>query len=108
MKIEELFKKTNPEADYPQRASHGSAGFDIKSVANYVIKARDKGVIATGIQINYFPKKCYVRIASRSSLVKFNSVIVVGGVIDPDYTEEIHVLLFNQSDVDFEVKKGTE
>jgi len=108
MKIEELFKKQILKQITPNEQVMGLQVLNIKSVANHVIKARDKGVIATGIQINYFPKKCYIRIASRSSLVKFNSVIVVGGVIDPDYTEEIHVLLFNQSDVDFEVKKGTE
>jgi len=83
MKIEELFQKTNPDAIYPQRASPGSAGFDINSVVNQVIKAKNKGAIATGIQINHFPEQCYVRVASRSSLVKFNGVIVVGGVIDP-------------------------
>ena len=44
--------------------------------------------------------------AARSGLAAKNSIDVGAGVIDADYRGEVKVLLFNLSDVDFEVKAG--
>ena len=35
-----------------------------------------------------------------------NKIWLIAGVIDSDYRGEIKVVLFNHSDVDFEIKKG--
>jgi len=35
-----------------------------------------------------------------------NGIQIGAGVIDPDYTGEISVIIFNMGDNDFEVKKG--
>jgi dUTP pyrophosphatase len=35
-----------------------------------------------------------------------HGINVGAGVIDPDYTGEIKVALFNHSDTDFEIKRG--
>ena len=52
------------------------------------------------------PTGCYIRIAARSGLA-INSKLQVGaGVIDPDYTGEIKVILFNHSSQPFQVKTG--
>ena len=52
------------------------------------------------------PIGCYIRIATRSGLA-INSKLQVGaGVIDPDYTGEIQVILFNHSSQPFQIKTG--
>lgn len=44
--------------------------------------------------------------APRSGLASKNFIDTGAGVIDADYRGEVKVLLFNHSEVDFEVKKG--
>lgn len=44
--------------------------------------------------------------ASRSGLAWKHSIDVGAGVIDADYRGPVRVILFNHSDVDFEVKAG--
>lgn len=46
------------------------------------------------------------RIAPRSGLASKHFIDTGAGVIDADYRGEVKVLLFNHSDVDFEVKEG--
>lgn len=52
------------------------------------------------------PEGNYGRIAPRSGLAAKNMIDVGAGVIDSDYRGEVKVLLFNLSDVDFEVSKN--
>ena len=52
------------------------------------------------------PTGNYGRIAPRSGLAAKNMIDVGAGVIDSDYRGEIKVLLFNLSDVDFQVQKN--
>lgn len=46
------------------------------------------------------------RIAPRSGLASKNFIDVGAGVIDADYRGQVKILLFNHSDVDFQVKEG--
>lgn len=52
------------------------------------------------------PEGTYGRIAPRSGLASKHFIDTGAGVIDADYRGEVKVLLFNHSDVDYEVKKG--
>ncbi|KAK1353395.1 hypothetical protein POM88_052530 [Heracleum sosnowskyi] len=52
------------------------------------------------------PEGTYARIAPRSGLAWKHSIDVGAGVIDADYRGPVGVILFNYSDVDFEVKAG--
>ena len=51
------------------------------------------------------PKGLYIRIAPRSSLAS-KGIDVATGVVNPDYTGEIKVILVNHSKTDFVVTKG--
>lgn len=46
------------------------------------------------------------RIAPRSGLASKNFIDIGAGVIDADYRGQVKILLFNHSDVDFQVKEG--
>jgi len=62
-------------------------------------------IVNTGIAI-VIPKNCYGRIAPRSSLAVKHGIQVGAGVIDPDYTGEVKVVLFNQGQDDFKISVG--
>lgn len=62
-------------------------------------------LVKTDIQIEV-PTGCYGRVAPRSGLALKNSIDVGAGVIDEDYRGNVGVILFNFSDLDFDVKKG--
>ena len=50
------------------------------------------------------PQDCYARIAPRSGLAWKHSIDTGAGVIDCDYRGPVKVILFNFSDVDFQVR----
>jgi dUTP pyrophosphatase len=89
----------------PTRGSPDSAGYDLYSSQNCVIKARDRATISTGIEIQC-PSETYGRIAPRSGLAVKNGIATGAGVIDCDYRGIVKVLLFNHSDEDFEINIG--
>lgn len=97
--------KLNENACIPKRGSEFSVGYDLSSIENVIVKARGKAMIDTGISLG-IPNGCYARIAPRSGLTWKHSIDVGAGVVDADYRGSIRVILFNHSDVDFEVKVG--
>lgn len=62
-------------------------------------------MISTGLAIAV-PPGTYGRVAPRSGLASKHFLDTGAGVIDADYRGEVKVLLFNFSDVDYEVKVG--
>ncbi|KAI5798459.1 deoxyuridine 5'-triphosphate nucleotidohydrolase [Pyronema domesticum] len=89
----------------PTRGSEFAAGYDIYASKATTIVARGKGLVDTDIAMAV-PAGTYGRIAPRSGLAAKNFIDVGAGVIDADYRGQVKVLLFNHSDVDFEVKEG--
>ncbi|KAL3505291.1 hypothetical protein ACH5RR_035132 [Cinchona calisaya] len=98
-------KKLSDKAILPSRGSPLSAGYDLSSAAETKVPARGKALIPTDLSIAV-AEGTYARIAPRSGLTWKNSIDVGAGVIDADYRGPIGVILFNHSDVDFEVKPG--
>lgn len=97
--------KCHEHAVLPKRGSNLSAGSDLHSVLDYVIEPKSRCLISTGLKMQ-FPHDVYARIAPRSGLALKNGIDVMAGVIDPDYTGEIKVLLYNSSDIKFEIQRG--
>ncbi|KAK7300591.1 hypothetical protein RJT34_11439 [Clitoria ternatea] len=98
-------KKLSDNAVLPSRASPLSAGYDLSSAVETKVPARGKALVATDISIS-IPEGTYARIAPRSGLAWKHSIDVGAGVIDADYRGPVGVILFNHSEVDFEVKVG--
>ncbi|KAF8409948.1 hypothetical protein HHK36_002467 [Tetracentron sinense] len=98
-------KKLSEKAVLPSRATHLSAGYDLSSATEVKVPARGKALVPTDLSIG-IPEGTYARIAPRSGLTWKNSIDVGAGVIDADYRGPVGVILFNHSDVDFEVKPG--
>ena len=89
----------------PNRGTPESVGLDFQSAHDHTIPAGDKATIGTGLAIT-IPKGVYGRIAPRSGLAAKHMIDIGAGVIDPDYTGEVKVVIFNHSSNDFIIKKG--
>ena len=87
----------------PVKGSAFAAGYDLHALEGAKIPARGKALIGTGLAFA-IPDGNYGRIAPRSGLAAKHMIDVGAGVIDSDYRGEVKVLLFNLSDVDFEIK----
>ena len=106
MDFEELhFVKMSSRAVVPTRATKYSIGLDLHSPDNYLIRPKKQVLIPTQIKLG-IPPGYYGRIASKSRLAIQNQVHVGAGVIDPDYTGEIKVLLIKNSKHYYQVKEG--
>ncbi|XP_015790010.1 deoxyuridine 5'-triphosphate nucleotidohydrolase-like [Tetranychus urticae] len=97
--------KMDKDALLPTRATTGSAGLDLMSSENIIIKANTVSKVKTGI-CAVAPEGCYLRVAPRSGLALKDWIQIGAGVIDGDYRGEIGVVLINMKDKDFSVRKG--
>lgn len=86
--------KLIPHAIIPSRATNGAAGYDLYSADGYVLLPQHRVIVSTGIQVA-LPEGVYGRVAARSGLAVKHGLDVGAGVIDPDYTGELKVVLFN-------------
>lgn len=99
-------KKLSFNARLPTRGSEYAAGYDLYSIEDAVVPCQcGRALVGTGIALS-LPEDVYGRVAPRSGLAVKHGIDVGAGVIDPDYTGEIKVVLFNHGDKDFEVKEG--
>ena len=88
------FIKLRPDAIVPSKATERSIGLDIFSAEPYVVLPGKRVVVSTGVAV-LLPEGTYGRIAPRSGLAVKHGICVGAGVVDPDYTGEIRVVLFN-------------
>jgi len=100
-----LVQKLAPTATTPTRGSAFAAGYDLYASAPITVKSKNKALVSTSLAIAV-PLGTYGRIAPRSGLASKHFLDTGAGVIDADYRGEVKVLLFNFSEVDYEVKQG--
>ena len=127
-------KKLSERATLPVRGSAGAAGYDLArcvetsspavascysslgsiilmnafldcSAEDTVVPAHGKTIVKTDLSIA-IPHGTYARVAPRSGLAVKNFIDTGAGVVDEDYRGAVGVVLFNHSDVDFQVKQG--
>ena len=103
--IELPFVKMSTEAVTPARATEGLVGLDFYSPANYIIPPHSQLLIPTQIKLR-IPLGHYSRLASKSGLAILHQLHVGAGLIDPDYTGEIMVLLINTASRVHPIIKG--
>ena len=89
----------------PQYAHAGDAGADLKASESTLIPARDRALIATGMRLE-IPEGYVGLIWPRSGLAVKKAIDSGAGVIDSHYRGEIKILLFNHSDLDFQIQPG--
>ena len=97
--------KMSSKAVIPTRATKYSVGLDFYSPSDYLIYPLSQVQIPTQIKITV-PLRHYGRLASKSGLAMKHQVHVGAGVIDPDYTGEVKILLFNARRHYYQIKEG--
>ncbi len=98
-------KRLTLDAILPTRASPGSVGYDLYSLNDMVIQPSSREIVSTG-ECATVPFTCYGRTPPRSRLSLKYGIHVGAGVIDPDYTGELKVNLFNLGTIPYEIKQG--
>ena len=88
--------KLLPTACIPTCAMPKSVGLDLYSPTSVLVPAQDKVLINMGIAFQ-IPMGYYHQIAPRSGLALHHHIHVGAGVVDPDYTGPVQVLLLNFS-----------
>lgn len=91
----------------PTQATAGSAGYDVYAAEAALLEPGARAMIATGLFMA-IPSGYEAQIRSRSGLAAKSGVIVLNapGTIDSDYRGEVKVILYNTSNIAFQVEIG--
>ena len=89
----------------PTKATKYSIRLDFYSPDSYLVCPKGQVLIPIQIRLG-IPPGYYGRITSKSSLAVQHKIHVGAGVIDPDYTGEIKVLLINNGKHYYQVSQG--
>ena len=92
--VELLFLKTHLTAHVPTRATAKSIMLDLYNPVSVVVPPHGKILVDMGIAFQ-IPLGYYGHIAPHSGLVLHHHIHIGAGVIDPDYTGAVQVLLLN-------------
>lgn len=93
----------------PKYMSHAAAGMDIHAAVDgeVILKPGERKLVPTGFKMA-LPEGYEAQVRPRSGLALKNGISVLNtpGTIDADYRGEVGVILFNQSQEDFTIKRG--
>jgi dUTP pyrophosphatase len=98
-------QKLIPHATLPTRATEEAAGYDLYSAVTLIIPANQMASVSTGLAMRP-PQGTYCQILPRSDLLKHYGVEPKAGVIDPDYTGDITILMSNNTDEPYTINIG--
>ena len=87
----------------PRRTTAGAAAYDFTAAETRDIKPGCIETIPLNVSLD-IPQGVYLQLLSRSGLAQ-KHIHVLGGVIDPDFKQEIKVILHNTSKDNFKVRK---
>lgn len=105
--MELKIKRINKDMPLPIYKTEGSAGMDLRSTENAVIKSGKSVIVSSGISISV-PRGYEAQVRPRSGLAAKHMVTVLNtpGTIDSDYRGEIKIILMNHGENDFAINKG--
>ena len=95
--LETFFQKLTEKAVTPHRATAGSVGYDLLTPIDFEIKSKEQKIIFTDLAVGV-PEGHYAQLMSKSGLTVSYKLEVKAGVIEPDFTGNIGVVLKNNSD----------
>lgn len=101
-----LVVKLREDAITPTKYNDKAVGVDLKATEDTYVPRRGRKLIGTGLQLTA-PEGTYLRLAARSTLSAQHGIEVGAGIIDPDYTGEVFVVLYNHTDEHVCFRKDT-
>ena len=103
--VDMLFVKMSSKAVIPTRATEHSVVLDFYNPSDYIMPPGSHLQIPTQIKVK-IPLGHYGGLASKSGLSMIHQVHVGAGVIDPDYTGDMKILLINAASCYHYIKRG--
>lgn len=101
IKVKRLYR----DSKLPILGTDGAGGADLSAQEDVNISPGAARLVPTGLSMA-IPKGQVGILKDRSGLSKNHYLEVLAGVIDSDYRGEINALIFNNSKVNYEVRKG--
>ena len=95
--LETYFQKLSERAVSPHRATPGSVGYDLFTPVDFQIQPKEQKTVFIDLAI-VPPEGYYAQLMSKSGLTVLYELEVKAGVIDPDFTGNVGVVLKNNSD----------
>lgn len=103
--VELTFKRLIPTVVPPSYGTDGAIGLDLRASLidrhdepyEFTLRPKERCIIPTGLAFA-IPEGFYGRIAPRSGLAAKQGLDVLAGVIDPDYTGEVKIIILNTSE----------
>ena len=90
----------------PYKAYVDSAGFDLYANETILVLTRNRSLISIGLSMQ-IPLGYCGKIYSRSGLANEHAIVAFNGIIYPGFSGVVKVLLFNLSNEEYLVQKGT-
>ena len=103
--LETYFQKLSEKAINPCQATPGSVGYDLFTPIDFQIQPKEQKTVFIDLAI-VPPEGYYAQLMSKSGLTVLYELEVKAGVIDPDFTGNIGVVLKNNSDQPIEHLAG--
>jgi len=100
------FEKTHDSAKLPTKNNESDTGYDVYSVEDKVIPARGSNVVGVGLKFAHIPEGYWVKVESRSGMGFKHGIHAHPGIIDNGYRGDAGIKLYNNTDVDYEIKAG--
>ena len=99
--------KTHPDAKLPHRAHDSDSGYDVYSVEEVIVPGSGSVVVPVGLTLAYITPGYWFRVEPRSGLGFKHNLQPHLGIIDNGYRGDLGVKLYNFSDVNVTLIKGT-
>lgn len=95
------------EFGLPKYQTKGSAGMDVHSAEDLVLKKGEIKLVPTGLFFA-LPEGYEISVRPRSGLALKHGITLLNspGTLDSDYRGELKVILINHGPADFEIMKG--
>ena len=103
--LETHFQKLSEKAISPLQATPGSVGYDLFTPMDLLIQPNKQKTVFLDLAVMP-PEGYYAQLMSKSGLTVLYELEVKAGVIDPDFTGNIGVVLKNNSDEPIECLAG--
>ena len=104
-RLEASFQKLSEKAISPHQATPGLVGYDLFTPIDFQIQPKEQKTVFTDLAI-VPPEGYYTQLMSKSGLTVLYQLEVKAGVINPDFTGNIGVVLKNNSDQPIERLAG--
>ena len=103
--LETHFQKLSGKEISPHQATFGSVGYDLYTLVDLLIQPNKQKTVFLDLAVMP-PEGYYAQLMSKSGLTVLYELEVKAGVIDPDFTGNIRVVLKNNSDQPIERLAG--